>query len=551
MQKPIQKLTALLISLVIVGAVNAQGAATCAQIFLHDKVVSTLSLKSVSVSDTLSLSISSSSNARHVPEGYVYVDGIKVPRVAKNSKWRAVVIQAKTDNIDTDGYLSGAERNTGNIPEWQRSKYKDATGTVLYKFADRSVWVDARTARALEFSYLDSVNPSSPKNSTVVGIHDDLQHIVNIVRQAGAEILSNPEAYIRIDEISTEGLVLTSAEQLYQSHNLSHPRYSPKGEWVSDGSIPPNNIQATYKFKVVQSHTQLRDHGRFNVGDEVYYTAINGEKYLGRIAKSTVMDGFVTLAYVDKYGARKFDLSRISDLRPTTGLDSKRHFNFQAEDIHLEIKRNPIRIEKIIDILSSDVDLRRLYESSAGVSERYSIREHTIRVFNTFLEFQNFYPELNNFRTSDGSNAMDFLAKVIATHDIGKSRAAANSGIAHQHEYTRPLARKILQQLGMSDKDLDLAEAIIKHDDFGRVFNKRLTNKMSPAELVESMRSKVAELGISLKYFFSLNLAFFLADAGSYPVVREKSFFINSAGWLVPKDQTFEEVLRLIRATGG
>lgn len=245
--------------------------------------------------------------------GFIEVEGIRVPRVSKNSKWRVTLKTLESDTVDQLGHLSGFDRKGDQVLNSEKAKYNQATGLVEYHFAEgKSVQVPAQEARALEYSYLDSVNPKSPRNGMVVGIHDDLAHIVKITRQATANNLGLENYYIRIDEISTEGLPLTSAENLYNKYNLHNPKYDPRGEWVSDRSIPANNIISTYKFRSVHEIKSLQKISpSLRLGDLVSYVAINGSKYRGKIARDFVVDGYVILSYQDKNGVLKYDIGSL------------------------------------------------------------------------------------------------------------------------------------------------------------------------------------------------------------------------------------------------
>jgi len=268
------------------------------------------------VSKTLTDAVSTRANKRYV--GVIEVEGIAVPRVSKHSKWRALVLVPSKDRTDIVGHLSGFDRNGQNVEEHRKSKFNEATGRVRYQFGDgRTVIVSAQTARALEFSYLDRANPKSPRNAKSIGIHDDLARVIRMARQAKADILGTPGAYIRIDEIATEGLSLTSAERLYNEFNLHNPNYSPKGEWISDGSIPARNITSTFKFQAVhgiEGEAALRAKS-LRVGDLVNYTAITGQRYLGRIARNDIVDGYAILTYPDGRGGILYDIGLLEHIQ--------------------------------------------------------------------------------------------------------------------------------------------------------------------------------------------------------------------------------------------
>ncbi len=480
---------------------------------------------------------------------YIEIQGIRVPRKSANSKWRAVFVRENEDQISEDGYKSGWVRFGNKISEWLKSKYRDAKGSIDYRFSDgRQVKVSAKVARALEFSYLDSLNPYSPKNSIVIGIHDDLPTIIEMVRQSQAEKLGQPGGYFRIDEISTEGLEITSSEDLYKEYGLKSRVYSPKGEWVVDSSIPAENIISTLKFKQLYGKTSLQELAtkkpeyQFKVGEEVYYQAMNGEKYVGVVARDYIIDGFLIVTYHNRYGQLSYDLGHVQYAKKSTKINKNLPFDFNLSAIHHELNRNPESLVPLLELLSSDPDIGFLIKSSSGTAKRESIGTHSAKVYSTFKEFEDRNPILRSFKTKGGLTLSKFLAMVIAVHDIGKSIAGAHAGIEKQKEYNTPLALRILSQLSMQKSDLELAKAIIDHDDFGRLFNARTPQdqKLKPDQLIEIISRRATELRISPRLLYALNLVFYLADAGSYDVVRNNYFHIDSSNRLVPKNPDFE-----------
>lgn len=485
-------------------------------------------------------------NPRHASQ--IEIEGIRIPKLRPDSKWRAIVVTPESDTVDQVGYLSGFERNGDRVPEWQSSKYRAASGNVQYRFADgRTALVTAQEARALEFSYLDTFNPKSPKNTTVVGIHEDPAKIVPLVRQASAELLRDPRAYIRLDEISPDGLKLTSAEKLYERFGLSHPRYSPKGEWASDGSIPRENIVASFKFRAVSDTQEIPKSYGLKKGQEVYYKALSGKTFMGLIDEERSIDGNVIVSYVNRHGEKQYDMAPIASLTRSGPIPGPGHrFRFDAKAARKTLEAKTVDFEGFLRILSEDPELNKMYLSDTGTAEGYSGFEHASRVFRTFREFRSAHRNLPKIRTPGGDPAEKFLTKLIAIHDLGKPRAMAHKGIRQQHEYTRPVAKAILEQLGTKKEDIELAEAIIGDDLFGRVFNQRLVDRLTPAALVTELRKQASKLGMRVDQLYDLHLAFYLADAGSYPVVRTHFFAVAGDKRLVPKSPDFIELERMI-----
>lgn len=249
---------------------------------------------------------------------HIMVNDVLIPKRKKTSKWRARVVTPYRDQtIDDHGYLNGWDRNGQNVPDQNKSDFIGQKGLVDYEFADgRVVKVSGQKARALEYSYLDSKNTKSPLNGTIVGVHDDPEHILEVVKQAGAALLKDPNNYIRLDEIDVEGLDLISAEALYKEFDLSNPSYSPKGEWMNDGSIGPQKIINTFKFKVVTDEKKLRE-TKYQMGEKVEYKTKAGKVYTGLVAADRVVDSNLIVSYKGANGETRYDLAHLNRTKKT------------------------------------------------------------------------------------------------------------------------------------------------------------------------------------------------------------------------------------------
>ncbi len=326
----------------------------------------------------------------------------------------------ETDQISEFGYLSGAERNT-EVPEWLRSKYKKSVGQVKYEFGDgRVVDVSAQTARALEFSFIDSKNSSSPKDSVVVGIHENLEHILKVVSLSGMEIRINPSSYIRFDEISLNNLKLTSAEELYRKFGLSHPNYSPIGEWVSDTSIPKSNLINTFKFRDITARRPLSQNPilpngeNIQVGDAIFYQAMSGRRYIGVVSDDVIIDDYIPVSYFTRFGTKRIDSAHVSmiDELQYFGRENA-EYKFATESLNSVLGQSPLSMPRIISELRKDPELNLAFQTDAGVAEGYTIEEHHGRVFDVYREF------VDEFGIADlktpGLDGIDrFMAKVIS-----------------------------------------------------------------------------------------------------------------------------------------
>jgi len=552
------RFSAILLALgsLLCGSVHGESSSYCSQLFNAWNKAETAEKTVFSTLGDASLGKSNEG----FPESTIAVDGLPIRRRSQTSKWRAIVVESKSDVVSEQGFQSGKIRFGDTLPEWDRSDFSESTGSVTYRFGNgNTVVVSSPVARALEFSFIDQANPKSPKAANVVGLHDDPLHVLEVVRQSGAEKLRDKAYYFLLAEVETRDLPILSSEALYERFSLKNPNYSPAGEWVVDGSIPAENVLAIYRFKVEKSESTLKDGlidrngGRVTLGSEVYYTAISGKKYFGKVASERVVDGYLIVSYVNRHGELKFDVAKADELFNMKDVDDPLHrFAFDSKAVQEEFGRSHPDFEKIISTLKRDENLKRLFESDSGVFEGFTIGDHTQRVFNVLMRNSGIRESIAHIRTAGGMPGVEFLAKVIVVHDIGKSRAMGAEGISSQHRFTQTLAKKILSQIGLVESDLKLADALLSDDFFGRVFNARtpVDKRLEVPDFVSQLKAKAIQAEVPLKEFFLLLQGLYSADATSYDIVRDQYFELDSQGIPIPRDPRYEDVRRLVNSTG-
>lgn len=165
--------------------------------------------------------------------------------------------------------------------------------------------------------------------------------------------------------------------------------------------------------------------------------------------------------------------------------------------------------------LLKDPEFRARWEADAGVSEGYTIGQHTEHVLARFGKIIDSDPDLaNTIRDPDS------LMEAIALHDIGKPDAIRAGDKSRQHEFTVPLLRKQMEESGHSKQSIDMAEALIGHDVFGDLLQGRITVDKA-AEQVQELARKA---GMRVPEFSRLAKAFYKADASSYPYLESLLF---------------------------
>lgn len=400
------------------------------------------------------------------PVEYIEFGGIKLPKYSKTSKWRVVVVEPKEDSISRLGYESGWDRYGAEVPDHLQAKYNKATGKVNYEFADgRSVEVTPEEARALEFSYIDSKNPMSPLNGLTVGLHDDPEKIIKIARQARAEKLISGNAYIRIDEVETSNLKMLSAEQLYDKFTLRNPKYSPKGEWVVDHSIPVENLVNTYKFKSIST---IKETEAFVPDEIVAYEAISGVSYMAKVESKVMRDDYVTVYYVDRYGRKHMDIAHISKIKKQADIVSG-NFELQLNRVDIEDHIEQGHFDVLGQALKANPELGPYFKSPSSVPNKLIV-ERALNVMASYHKmFKSYYDLKGIVIGADERELISLVSKAILMNEIGLPLASALKASGEHLEFTQPIAKRFFEQLHMRDEDVKFALGLIKRRDFDNV----------------------------------------------------------------------------------
>lgn len=196
------------------------------------------------------------------------------------------------------------------------------------------------------------------------------------------------------------------------------------------------------------------------------------------------------------------------------------------------LEATPFSGEGVIDLLSADSQLQELFAQDSGVFENYTIREHTLRVYDVFNEqLPHFQSALENIVSIDVIRLLKFT---LALHDIGKPIAIRERGKKFQHEFTVPILKEHMRQAGFEPKDLLAAEALMGHDELGRF----IKGRSSVEQAAEQLRTLSEQSGLGLVDFFASQLFYYTVDAGSYKFLRQ-SVFEERRGRLHPRAPHF------------
>jgi transposase len=162
------------------------------------------------------------------------------------------------------------------------------------------------------------------------------------------------------------------------------------------------------------------------------------------------------------------------------------------------------------------------YEHDAGVSEGYTIGQHT-RMVADVLEKQMPFYDLKQISTRNNIDAEKVMRFAVALHDIGKGKAIDAGKQHEQHEYTWEFIHELepdLLDMGLTPKEQKLAAYLSCHDYIGQL----VRGWETPAATLELIRPFAQEAQMPLDDFLTMNLLHYTADAGSYQYVRDAVF---------------------------
>lgn len=195
----------------------------------------------------------------------------------------------------------------------------------------------------------------------------------------------------------------------------------------------------------------------------------------------------------------------------------------------------------MIEALSADKRLRTLFEADSGVWENYSIKEHSLRVFEILnrqypcqisLDFEKKMSERL------GAPLQYFFKATMALHDIGKPLAIKAGKKSDQHIYTAPILEKEMMNLGFVQKATQLAVSLMDNDVIGDLLRSKTTLDRAVSNIAKLARKN----DLSPSEYLNLQTLFYVSDAASYPKLYSKVFHRNEYGCLEPRRPDFWEL---------
>lgn len=174
---------------------------------------------------------------------------------------------------------------------------------------------------------------------------------------------------------------------------------------------------------------------------------------------------------------------------------------------------------KIISFLSHDPKIKDLFSQGAGVWEGYTIEQHTKMVYDIFEEQLPYFP-IGKIPTPTNIDIPNLMKFTVALHDIGKPLAIKAGNKALQHIYTLPIMVDMMEKVGFSKAEIDIAKSIVNNDVLGDL----MKGVTSPADAHKKVVELASHTSLRPKDYFKLQSFFYTIDAASYPSLRQRIF---------------------------
>jgi hypothetical protein len=191
-------------------------------------------------------------------------------------------------------------------------------------------------------------------------------------------------------------------------------------------------------------------------------------------------------------------------------------------------------------IMQASPSMRFLYGEYSGVSEGFTIGEHTVRVLQVY-ENQKIAYDIKSIPLPASIGDIETVMKyTLAFHDIGKSIAQRGGDKGLEVEYSGPISEVLMKTAGFSPSAVKLTRALIHSH---QVIGLYLQGRVSLKDSITAAKNAAIYAEVNPAEFFKLMEIVFVCDAGSYDMLRQNVFELAEDGRLQPQDQeTYQEL---------
>lgn len=199
-------------------------------------------------------------------------------------------------------------------------------------------------------------------------------------------------------------------------------------------------------------------------------------------------------------------------------LDKKKKLRF------LEIIQLDLEINAVLEAAKAlDPQIEALYRMEVGVWEGFSLEEHIHAVLSQYKKYM-----WDNQALQDID--CHFFVIFLMFHDLGKPLAVLAGNKALQHQFTLPILKHLLTELGFLS-EIPLAESLLVGDPIGGYIKGRYT--LEDTILQISHAAEQAKLPIDR--FYAVLKVYYLADASAYTKNAYPSYYPDNQaglGWI-------------------
>lgn len=270
-----------------------------------------------------------------------------------------------------------------------------------------------------------------------------------------------------------------------------------RGQFIQDQSLPSS--QSTYEL----FHTGYWGERHYGIRTGIPATEIDcmvvdgdlakDQQELARVYFTIAQNGFY-IPVVNEQGRVIFTP------------EDYQQYRVNSDEVRKVLDSDGYTPQTLIASLKNSPYLKILFGGQAGVSEGYSLEQHTTMVMTQFEKyFAGDWPE----QLLDRSH----MRTLLALHDLGKPLVFNKTGkTAEQHEYTMKFVPQILSSLNLDSKQADIILAIVDQDVLGELFQ----GKIDLVHASHEVSNKARSLGLSPQDLLGLLTTYYMCDASSY-----------------------------------
>lgn len=253
-------------------------------------------------------------------------------------------------------------------------------------------------------------------------------------------------------------------------YELFASRYLGERHWAIRSGLPSTEISAVVVNPQTTNPLQI-EAMKYFIAQKGLYIPITDQS--GRVLFSP-----------QEYDSYSFSMSDVGDILH----DDKP----EPSGIVAEFKKNPF--------------FKSLFNASAGVSEGYTLEEHTGMVLG---QFEKYYAK--NYQSPILSR--EAMRAALALHDIGKPYARSSTGSTHeQHYFTRQIMNTLVRDSQLKRSEMHIAAQLVSQDHLGSYIKGQSSIELT----ARRMMADAKDLSVSIQDYFKLLEMYYMCDASSY-----------------------------------